>query len=74
MADKYQGRVIHAVWQASRKGEILHVREAAREIAEATACPHLLDAVADALVQEGIRQRVTLDMNYRSSSPITKPH
>ena len=56
MLERYQGHVIHAVWQAKRKGETLHVCEVARSIAETGGSPHLLDAIADALVQEGIRQ------------------
>jgi hypothetical protein len=74
MLVRYQGHVIHAVWQAKRRGEMLHVCEVARSIAETSGSPHLLDAIADALVQEGIRQQATLDMNHPSPSQTRKPN
>ena len=62
MVGRYQGYVIDAVRNATRRNETLHVRETARSIAAAARSPHLLDAIADALVQEGIRQRTSIEM------------
>ena len=63
MVYRYQGHVIHAVWKAARRGETLQVCQAAQSIAAAIGCPHLLDTIVDALVQENIRQKASYEMN-----------
>ena len=74
MVGRYQGHVIHAVWKATRRGETLHVREAAQSIAAAAGSPHLLDAIADALVHESIRQRASFEINQsRTPRPSQAP-
>ena len=63
MTGRYQGHVIDMVAQAAANGETLHIRETARRIAATTESFSFLDAIADALVQESVRQRASFEMN-----------
>jgi hypothetical protein len=66
MDSHLQQHVINAVMRAKSNGEMLRIRETALSIVAAIGCPHLLDAVADGLLQAGIQQRATIEMNYRA--------
>ena len=66
MTARYRGRVIHAVWQAKKRDRVLHVRATAKRIAEAAGSPQLLEAVADELLREGVRQRANMYIDHSS--------
>lgn len=54
-----------AVASARQAGSILDIERTARRIARASGAAAALDAIAEALLREGVRQRVAIDMNHR---------
>ena len=53
-----------AVTTAKEAGSILDIKRTAGRIARASGTPAPLDDIAEALLQEGVRQRVAIDMNH----------
>ncbi len=74
IAGRYQGHIFDAVTRAVAAGETLHVRETAARIADATGSFPFLEAIADALVEEGLRRRAILVMSGEPPAPGRKPN
>ena len=74
IAGRYQGHIFDAVARAVAAGERLHVRETATRIADATGSFPFLEAIADALVEEGLRRHVILVISGEPSAAGKKPN
>jgi hypothetical protein len=74
IAGRYRGHIFDAVTRAVVTGERLHVRETATRIADATGSFPFLDAIADALVEEGLRRRAILVMSGEPPAATRKPN
>ena len=74
IAGRYQGHIFDAVARAVTRGETLYVRETAARIADATGSFPFLDAIADALVEEGLRRQAILVMSGRPGAAGRKPN
>jgi hypothetical protein len=74
IAGRYRGHIFDAVARAVVTGETLHVHETAAGIAYATGSYPFLDAIADALVEEGLRRRAILAMGGRRPAATRRPN
>jgi hypothetical protein len=57
--------VARTVLAAKESGATLSVCRSARELAAAAGCPDRTEEIADALMREGIRQRIPLEFGGR---------
>jgi hypothetical protein len=55
--------VAAAVLAAKERGIILHVADAAERLARAAGCPDQVREIADALLHEGIRLKVAMEID-----------
>jgi hypothetical protein len=74
IAGRYRGHIFDAVARAVVTGERLHVRETATRIADATGSFPFLEAITDALIQEGLRRQAILVVSGEPRAASSKPN